>query len=87
MTQAWEFCIVSTPPPGPVEVYVSYMRLTGMEQHIHKAKSWDDGTYRLLPEILAKLGREGWQIAHVDQAGAYYMQRPLHLDSTPDETG
>lgn len=72
--------MVSTPPPGPLEVYVSYMRMTGMERHVYHAKNWDDGTYRLLPEILAKLGLEGWQIAHVDPAGTYYMQRQISPD-------
>jgi len=77
MTQQWEFCIISTPPPGPVEVYVSYMTPQGMERHTYKAESWDDGTYRILPQILSKMGREGWQIQFVDRTGAYYMQRPL----------
>ena len=85
MTQQWEFCIVSTPPPGPVEVYVSYMRVGGMERHVYKAKSWDDGAYRLLPEILAKLGLEGWQMVSVDQSGAYHMQRLLESDLSDDE--
>ena len=83
--QQWEFCIVSAPPPGPVEVYVSYMRITGMERHIYRAKNWDDGTYRLMPEILARLGMEGWQIAHVDQAGNYYLQRLIIPDNDRDE--
>lgn len=85
MMQQWEFCLVSTPPPGPVEVYVSYMRVGGMERHVYQAESWDDGAYRLLPEILATLGLDGWQIAYVDQAGAYYMQRPLQSDSPSDK--
>lgn len=83
--QQWEFCIVSTPPPGPLEVYISFMRLTGMERHVHRAKNWDDGMYRLLPEILAQLGMDGWQIAHVDQAGTYFMQRLIVPDNEPDE--
>ena len=85
MTQKWEFCIVSTPPPGPVEVYVSYMRPGGMERHVFQAQNWDDGFYRLLPDILAKMGRDGWQIAFVDQAGSYYMQRELNGDQPPDD--
>ena len=82
MRQQWEFCVISTPPPGPVEVYVSYMKIGGMERHVYKAKSWDDGEYRLLPEILAKMGQEGWQIQFVDRTGAYYMQRPLLEDDS-----
>ena len=81
--QAWEYCIISTPPPGPVEVYVTRHTLKGMERERYVAKSWDDGNQRLFPQIVAKMGLEGWELVFVDQAGSYYMRRQL-FDMPPD---
>lgn len=75
--QPWEYCVVSTPPPGPVQVYVTYFKTDGMERHIHTATDYNDGTARLWPQIIAQMGLAGWELVFVDQAGSYYFRRPL----------
>ena len=72
----WEYCILSTPPPGPVQVYISYMRPEGMRREVHDARSYQDGVERLWPSIVAQMGLAGWELVFVDQSGAYYMRRP-----------
>ena len=44
----------------------------------------DDNPENLLL-LATQLGMEGWQIAHVDQAGNYYLQRLMIPDNDPDE--
>lgn len=75
--QAWEYCIVSTPPPGPVEVYVSYYTTEGLRRQVIKATSYMDGVNRVWPQIIAQLGLDGWELVHIDQAGAYTFKRPI----------
>ncbi len=75
--QQWEYSVLSTPPPGPVQVYLTYFRTDGMERHIFNAQDYKDGSQRLWPQKVAEMGLAGWELVFVDQAGSYYFRRPL----------
>lgn len=72
----WEYCIVAPAPPGPVVVYVTFFRPDGAERHVHTAKTYEDGTMRLWPQIIAELGLAGWELVGVYME-ALYFKRPL----------
>lgn len=77
----WEYCIVSTPPPGPVEVYITYYTPEGTERERHIAKNFNDGMYRLFPQIIAQLGLQGWELVAIQTDGTYNFKRPVQAVS------
>jgi hypothetical protein len=73
---AWEYCLVSHVPSGPVIVNVVYYTPDGARTEKHHAQSYDEGVNKLWPSIIANLGREGWELVTVD-TGALYFKRAV----------
>ncbi len=72
----WEYCIVAHAPSGPLLINVTYCTPQGAQLVQHRADSYEDGVNRLWPQVLAEIGRAGWELAAVD-AGALYFKREL----------
>jgi hypothetical protein len=69
--QGWEYCVVSQAPSGPLVIDVTYYTPEGARQVQHRTKRYDEGVNQLWPQVLANLGRAGWELVSVD-AGAFY---------------
>jgi hypothetical protein len=74
--QQWEYCLVSHVPSGPMVVNVTYYTSEGARQETHRAKDYEDGTQMLWPQVIANLGRAGWELVSVD-SGALYFKRAV----------
>ena len=74
--QRWEYCLAVPAPPGPVQVTVTFYSPAGAEKRVYRAEDYSDGSERLWPQVIAELGRDGWELVTVYQEG-FYFKRPL----------
>jgi hypothetical protein len=72
----WEYCMATQVPSGPLIVTVTYYQPDGAKAVQHRAKSYDEGYNVLWPQVIANLGRDGWELVTVD-AGAWHFKRPV----------
>lgn len=75
MTQ-WEYCILAQAPSGPLLITLTYYTPQGGKSTQHRAESYEDGLNRLWPQLVAQLGRDGWELVAID-TGAWYFKRSL----------
>ena len=73
---AWEYCVASYVPSGPLMVNVVYYTPEGARTESHRTKDYDEGMSKLWPSVIANLGRDGWELVSIDN-GALYFKRPL----------
>ncbi len=74
MAQQWEYCILATAPPGPIQCTITYFKASGLEKHVYNAESYEDGMNRLWPQLIAQLGLQGWELVTVYQEGWYFKR-------------
>ncbi|NWG18597.1 MAG: hypothetical protein HXY41_18400 [Chloroflexi bacterium] len=72
----WEYCTAAQAPSGPLLITVTYYTMQGAAVVQHRAASYEEGSGRLWPKLIAEMGREGWELAAID-AGAWHFKRPL----------
>ena len=77
---AWEYCLVSQVPSGPLIVNVVYYTPDGANTVTHRAETYEEGIKKLWPSVIANLGREGWELVTVE-TGALYFKRAIKASS------
>ena len=77
--QQWEYCVVAQVASGPLVITIIYYQPDGAKTVQHRSKSYEDGLNTLWPQLIANLGREGWELVTVD-AGAWHFKRPIALE-------
>jgi len=73
---AWEYCVASQVPSGPLLIHVVYYTPDGARTETHRTKDYDEGMSKLWPSVIANLGRDGWELVSVE-AGALYFKRAV----------
>jgi hypothetical protein len=76
VTTKWEYCVAAQVPSGPLLINVTTYTPEGARTEQHRTRSYDDGQNRLWPQVIAALGRDGWELVTVE-AGAWHFKRPL----------
>ncbi len=74
--QRWEYCLLAQVPSGPLVITITYYTPEGAKVVQRRTKSYDEGMNILWPQVIAELGRDGWELVTVDM-GAWHFKRPL----------
>jgi hypothetical protein len=77
---AWEYCVAAQVPSGPLMINVVFYTPDGARTETHRTKDYDEGVNKLWPSVIAKLGRDGWELVSVE-AGAWYFKRAVTVSS------
>lgn len=72
----WEYCVAAPAPSGPLLVTITRYTLDGAQVDQRRVDGYDDAVRLLWPQVIAELGRAGWELVAVE-LGAWHFKRPL----------
>jgi hypothetical protein len=72
----WEYCTLAQAPSGPLLITLTVHTPDGGKITQRRADSYEEGINRLWPQLVAELGRDGWELVAID-AGAWHFKRLL----------
>ena len=65
--QRWEYCLLAQVPSGPLVITITYYTPEGAKVVQRRTKSYDEGSNILWPQVIAELGRDGWELVAVSE--------------------
>ena len=71
----WEYAVISQAPTGPIEVTITHYQQAGAVKTRHQAASFQEGTDELLPNLIAQMGQDGWELVSVTPNQWHFKRR------------
>lgn len=81
----WEYCVVAPAPSGPQIITITCYTPSGAQVDQRRADEYDEAVRVLWPQVIAQLGRAGWELVAVEQ-DAWHFKRPLSEDQSESKS-